>query len=243
MKLCLAQIQPLAGDVQANTTEHVAWIKKAAAQGAELILFPELSLTGYEPRLASKLAMTPDDVRFKQFQALSDAHQLTIGIGVPISQPGGISISIVLFQPYQSREVYSKKYLHPDEEPYFVPGRGTGAGLCTTKNIALAICHELSVPKHAENAFQSGAEIYLASVAKSAPGVQKASERLSKITRKYSMPTIMVNCTGPCDGFVGAGRSSVWNREGRLIGHLGAELPGLLMYDTNDDTCIAVESS
>ena len=87
-------------------------------------------------------------------------------------------------------------------------------------DIALAICYELSVPEHAENAFKSGAEIYIASVAKSVNGVDQAIKRLSDIASKYSMTVLMSNCVGQADGEECGGKTSIWNNKGLLVGQL-----------------------
>ena len=46
-RIALAQMEPILGDLQANVSRHVAWARKAIASGADLLVFPELSLTGY----------------------------------------------------------------------------------------------------------------------------------------------------------------------------------------------------
>lgn len=68
MKLIAAQILPVPGEYEKNITRHIDVIHLAASQGANLVLFPELSLTGYEPRLAEVLAVHPSDGRFDEFQ-------------------------------------------------------------------------------------------------------------------------------------------------------------------------------
>src|SRR5882762_11044937 len=179
MKICVAQTRPAKGDIQSNIDSHNKLIDLAVSNGAETIIFPELSLTGYEPELSKELATDKDDRRFDIFQKISDTRQVIIGVGVPTKNNTGTCISMVLFQPHKARQVYSKKYLHPDEEEFFVSGQST-IGLTGNKtSIALAICYELSVPEHSENAFKSGAKIYIASVAKSAIGVENASKSLS----------------------------------------------------------------
>ncbi|MFP3681720.1 nitrilase-related carbon-nitrogen hydrolase, partial [Pseudomonas sp. SIMBA_041] len=52
MKLCAVQLASLKGDLQGNLERHLVCIEQAVALGAELVVFPELSLTGYEPTLA-----------------------------------------------------------------------------------------------------------------------------------------------------------------------------------------------
>lgn len=58
MKLCAVQLASLKGEVSANLQRHLACIEQAAALGAELVVFPELSLTGYEPTVARQAAMS-----------------------------------------------------------------------------------------------------------------------------------------------------------------------------------------
>ncbi|CAI3802939.1 Glutamine-dependent NAD(+) synthetase [Pseudomonas sp. MM221] len=57
MKLCAVQLASLKGDLPGNLQRHLACIEQAAALGAELVVFPELSLTGYEPSLARQAAL------------------------------------------------------------------------------------------------------------------------------------------------------------------------------------------
>ena len=55
MKLCAAQIKPINGDIEANIEKHKKLIDLAIANGADIIIFPELSITGYEPAVATGL--------------------------------------------------------------------------------------------------------------------------------------------------------------------------------------------
>jgi predicted amidohydrolase len=232
MKICVAQVRPVKGEITRNIENHKALIDLAVARRADTIIFPELSLTGYEPTLAKDLVTSQDDSRFDVFQKISDAHQITIGVGAPTRNHSGICISMVLFQPHEVRQTYSKKYIHADEEPFFVSGQSFTGLIGRESSIALAICYELSIPQHSEDAFERGARIYVASVAKSARGAEKASKELSDIARRYSMITLMSNCLGYCDDFESAGQSAIWNREGLLLGQLDDANEGILVVDT-----------
>lgn len=72
MRLSAAQLAAEPGDVARNVRVHVAAVEVAVSQRSDLVLFPELSLTGYEPKLASELATRSDDRRLDVFQALAD---------------------------------------------------------------------------------------------------------------------------------------------------------------------------
>jgi predicted amidohydrolase len=238
MKICVAQTRPIKGDIQSNIDNHKKLIDLAVSHGADTIIFPELSLTGYEPKLSKELATHQDDSRFDDFQKISDTKQITIGVGVPTKNNAHICISMVIFQPHKARQTYSKKYLHPDEEEFFISGQSSTGLIGDKTKIALAICYELSVPEHSEKAFKSGAEIYIASVAKFVNGVDKAIERLSEIANRYSMTVLMSNCIGKSDGYECAGKTSVWNRKGLLVGQLNDTNEGIIIFDTDTQELI-----
>jgi predicted amidohydrolase len=232
MKICIAQTRPIKGNVQSNINHHKKLIDLAILDGTDIIIFPELSITGYEPELAKELVMQQDDRRLDVFQEIADEHQMTIGVGVPTKNGEDICISMVIFQPHQPRLIYSKEYIHPDEESFFVAGKNSIGLIGNQADLAIAICYELSIPQHSENAFKSGAKIYVASVAKSAAGVEKAFESLSTIAAQYSMTVLMSNCIGKCDNFESAGRSAVWNNQGLLLGQLNDADEGIIIFDT-----------
>lgn len=242
MKVSVAQVRPIKGDIQRNMETHLMWIDRAVSKGAGLIVFPELSITGYEPTLASSLATTAEDKRFDLFQQISDACGIIIGIGVPLNQSIGISISMLLFSPKQSRQVYSKIYLHPDEQPYFVSHEGIRTLELGGKRFAFSICYELSVPEHEDFVRQHGADFYVSSVAKSVNGVDTALIRLSEIAQRNSMPVLMANCIGHCDDFDCGGKSSIIDNSGKILEQLDANTEGILIYDYNTNEVVKVVS-
>src|SRR5688572_10593190 len=99
----------------------------------------------------------------------------------------GIHISMIIFQPNQKTEIYSKQNLHEDELPFFVPGKNDLMLNIRDKKIAPAICYESLLPEHAATAAKNGANVYLASVAKSANGITKAYNHYPQVANTYSM--------------------------------------------------------
>ena len=233
MKICAAQTKPFKGDIEKNIQTHKRLIELAVDQDADIIVFPELSITGYEPELAKELATNKDDSRLNVFQAISDKEQITITVGMPIKSDAGILIGMIIFQPNVSRQLYCKQHLHADEIPYFIPGDKQIYLEKGKTKIAFSICYELSVPLHASNVYKNGATIYLSSVAKTVDGVAKAVNTLSATAKQYSMMAIMSNCVGHCDNFDCGGKSSAWNNKGMLIGQLDNATEGILIFDTN----------
>ena len=68
MKIGAVQLQSITGDISSNLTKHLEFIKVAVAQDADLVFFPELSLMGYEPKLARSLATEKTDSRLDVIQ-------------------------------------------------------------------------------------------------------------------------------------------------------------------------------
>src|SRR5690606_13743300 len=86
-------------------------------------------------------------------------------------------------------------------------------------------------------AFRLGANVYIASVAKSEDGVEKAFKHFPTIARQYASPVLMSNSVGFCDNFACIGNSSVWTAEGKLVGQLDDKTEGSLIFDTETSLC------
>ena len=235
MRICATQFHPVAGDIDANIDRHLRLIKLAVSHCADLTVFPELSLTGYEPRLAKRLAMDQNDARLDEFQSLSEDQQIAVGIGAPLRVAGGVRIGMIFFQAGQRRVSYSKQMLHADEMPFFVAGNRQNVLAMGGHKLAPAICYESLQSAHANNAAKDGADVYLASVAKPAHGIAKANEHYPAIAKQHGMTVLMANCLGPSDDFVSVGQSAIWNRHGEIVGQLNDEQEGLVMIDTDTD--------
>jgi predicted amidohydrolase len=235
MKISIAQTQSIKGDISANVIRHVKLVELACSLKAASIFFPELSLTGYEPTLANALATNQDDPRLAPFQKISDTHNITIGVGLPIKTRTGVQIGMVVFQPHAPRLTYAKQHLHADEFPYFEKGDQQIILNIHDRKIAPAICYESFQPAHAEKAVALGADVYLASVAKSANGVSQAMKHFPEMAKKYSILVLMCNSVGHCDNFVCAGQSAVWNQRGHLIAQLNDQQEGVILFDTETE--------
>lgn len=231
MKLVAAQMRSVAGDVEGNLQRHIRFIELAASYGGAAVFFPELSLTGYEPRMAERLAMTPADARLGVLQALSDHHRMLIAVGAPYRGRRGTEIGMFIFRCREAPVVYSKKILHADELPYFSPGDKTMVFSLGGAVIAPAICYESLQEVHARAAMESGAKVYLATVAKAARGVDTACRHYASLARQHGLTVMMTNGVGPADDFMMAGRSAVWRDGGALACAADAGNEAVVVYD------------
>ncbi|MFV3402893.1 carbon-nitrogen hydrolase family protein [Pseudomonas sp. NY15463] len=240
MKLCAVQLASRKGDLAGNLQRHLHAIEQAAALGAELLVFPELSLSGYEPTLARQLAMAPDAALLAPLQALCDRLGVSAAIGVPLTAPaGGVRIGMLVLRPLQAPLSYAKQRLHADELDFFVPGDQPLVFSSGPLQLAPAICYESMFIEHAENAQALGAQLYLVSVAKTTKGIREGFEHYPHVARTLGMPVLMVNGVGPADTFVNAGESAAWDGQGNLLASLDATAEGLLLLDTHAASAVA----
>lgn len=230
MKIAVAQINPVKGDIPANIDLHISMIE--LAQGADAIFFPELSLTGYEPELAHQLSTTIDDNRLDIFQEISNKNNIIIAAGLPTKGNGGVLITMIIFQPHTPRQAYSKQHLHSDELPFFINGNKQVFIENDTLKIAPGICYETSLPEHWEYAHDNKANVYVASVAKTAAGIERSAKLFSEMAKKYSIPVLLSNSLGPADNFISAGKSAIWNNKGEMLAQLDDSHEGILIFDT-----------
>ncbi len=232
MKIAVAQIQAERGNIQANIKKHLEIIQLAITKDVDLIVFPELSLTGYEPKMAKELALQTNDARLAVFQEKSDIHNLTICIGAPLKEEENVQIGLIIFQPNAARKSYAKQILHEDELPYFEPGIKEIIIHLNDLKIVPAICYESTQTMHVKKAIASNADYYLVSVAKDHDGMERADQWFSKIAHETNLCILVANSIGPCEDFMSIGASSVWHSKNNSTPKMASNLEGFLVWDT-----------
>jgi predicted amidohydrolase len=126
LSVALAQMDPALGDRGRNLERHRDWVKQAAAAGAQLLVFPELSLTGYFLKdLVSENAIQLDSPQMRDLAALSTG--LDVVMGAVIESPDHRYFNASLYFSHGElthlhRKVYLPTYGMFDEQRYFAPG-------------------------------------------------------------------------------------------------------------------------
>ncbi len=159
-KIAAAQVHSIKGDVERNSAIHLNTVEVAAQNGVSVIVFPELSLTGYELELASELAFTTGDSRLRPFIEASVRRGITIIVGAPmLSEKEALKIGAFIISPNGDVFAYAKMHLHHSEEKYFTSGKEQYLFENNQHKIAMAICADTTHPSHPEQCRNLGATI------------------------------------------------------------------------------------
>jgi predicted amidohydrolase len=160
-KVALAQLEPRLRDKEANLIKAEKVISQAASQGADVILFPELYLTGYSlGKRAADSAETCEGPSIRRVAELARHSQIAVVMGYAELSADGMhayDAAFVVTAQGQVASSYRKVHLFQKENGWFIPGEGISVidfGLGPT---GLLICYDLEFPEAARELALRGA--------------------------------------------------------------------------------------
>ncbi len=230
--IALAQLNTRLGDVPANLEKHLSWIDKASSDGADLIVFPELSLTGYVLQdLTSQVACKPraDDPVFAPLFKASQHLDIVVSF-VEEDVRNRFFISAAYLSKGEVLHVHRKVYLPTyglfDEGRYFALGDSVRAFDTRFGRMGILICEDFWHTSPPYLLWLDGADIFL--LLSSSPGrgltnnpYLESSHWVEHINQAYaSMFTSFVvhtNRIGFEDGLHFWGGASVFDPAGQLV--------------------------
>lgn len=216
--IAAAQSASRPGDIAANLATHLRFAEAAAAHGVQLLVFPELSLTGYELALARTHIIDPHSAMLHPLRHHSVRPRMTIVTGAPLAASNGaLHIGAIVFLADGSLSTYSKIHVHSSEQHVFTSGPGGPDLNIHGTPVALAICADASNPQHAANAAARRARIYAAGAMIDISAYPRKSALLESYARDHRMAVLLANYSGDTGGDTSAGNSAIWSETGTLI--------------------------
>jgi predicted amidohydrolase len=221
--LSIAVAQPLcvAYDVAANALTHAAMVRSA---GARVVVFPELSLTGYE---LDAPAITAEDPRLAPIvEACAEAGSLAM-VGAPVHGESGRShIAMVAVEGSGATVVYRKMWLGGAEPGRFSPGDRPAVLEVGGWRLGLAICKDTGIPQHASDTAALGIDAYVAGMLEFAKDVTVPEERARRVATDHQVWVAMASFAGSTGGGYAqaAGCSGIWASDGILVSRAGPEI-------------------
>ena len=237
LRIALAQLNFLVGDVQGNATRVIEAARRARADlGADLVLFPELALSGYPP----------EDLLFHRgFRRQMEAGlarvraevEIPVMVGFPEYTGAGIHNSAALIAGGELAAIHRKaelpNYKVFDEKRYFEPGSQPTVSQWQGVRAGLLVCEDIWTPQAAQLSRASGAQLLL--VINASPyeiHKQREREEVARArARDVGLPLAYVNLVGGQDELVFDGNSFVMNAQGEVVMRAPAFEEGLYVAE------------
>ncbi|MEH1166827.1 carbon-nitrogen hydrolase family protein [Micromonospora sp. CPCC 205539] len=219
--LRLAVAQPLCVplDVAANARAHAAAVRAARTR---VVLFPELSLTGYE--LDAPVVPVDDPRLAPLVEACAETGTLALA-GAPVA---GDHIATLAVTGAGVSVAYRKMFLGDAEARRFRPGDAPAVLDVDGWRVGLAVCKDTGVAAHAAQTAALGMDVYAAAVLESALDAAVPDQRARRIALAHRVWVAVASFAGSTGGGYteAAGRSAIWTPQGEVCARAGTE-PGV----------------
>ena len=244
MRLALAQMNTVVGDLEGNRARIVERLGEAREAGAELVLFPELAVTGYPPE---DLLLRPGFLRAAA-ESLGQIAAETKGIAALVGTPHldrDLFNACAVCVDGEVKAMYHKQFLPNygvfDEDRYFQPGRELVLLRCGETLVGPTVCEDIWQPgPPATDLALAGAHV-VANISASPFHLGKGAEReemLATRARDNSCWIAFVNAVGAQDELIFDGHSLVLDQDGRIVARAPAFEEALIVVDVDATTAI-----
>jgi NAD+ synthase len=222
LSIAVAQINPIVGDVSGNTDVIRRGRDAARANGADLVVFSELSIVGYPPEdLVLRPALVSAAARALEELRCESTNGPGLVVGLPWKDESGLHNAVALVADGRTQIRYKHElpnYGVFDEKRVFISGPLPSPVEFRGIRIGLPICEDIWLPDCAASLARQGAELLL--VPNGSPfEVEKFSDRIELSRQRVTqsgLPLMYVNQVGGQDELVFDGGSFVMNADGRL---------------------------
>lgn len=262
MKVALAQIDTTTGDVVGNARKIREASVRARAEGADLVLFPELAVLGYPPR---DLLLRDGVVRAAEAAVAALARDLAGGppviLGTAVRNPAATGRALynaaVVLRAGKVDKVYAKRLLPTydvfDEARYFAPGDRPAVITVAGRRVGLSVCEDLWAQDRVDgrrlydadplgDLVRAGAEV-IVNLTASPWHLGKDEHRrrvFSEAARRVGRPIVACHLVGGDDDVLFDGRSAAYDAEGRLTCRLASFEEDFAVVDVPGPTPLAL---
>lgn len=237
LRLALAQLNVCVGDVGNNLQQVLASIQQVKAQGAEVLLFPELVLCGYPPE---DLLFRPDFLQQMEqavMQVAAASYGITTVLGVPLRRGGRLYNMAVVLRDGKVVAEYAKQCLPNyrvfDEKRYFSAGSQPCVVAVAGIRLGILICEDIWEAAPLQQAVAAGAQaVCVLNASPFSDGKQEQrAALLQRQARQHACPLAYVNLVGGQDELVFDGDSLLVDAAGNIAFRAPAFAAGVWVQD------------
>ena len=246
MNIAVAQIDCSPGEIGANIRKVREFAQRAKKSGAELIVFPEMSDTGYSMPAIQKHATSWSEGAVPRLEQM--AEELSIAIICGVSEREGDAIyngQIFIEAGGEVLGSYRKTHLVTaaplDERPVFQPGDKFIACPARGWNFGLTICYDLRFPEVARKlAVDHKANVLVCSSAWPFPRIEHLRVLALARAMENQMYVVLANRVGTDDGVTFCGSSAIIDPYGVILAGASADREELLQAEISEDVLKSV---
>jgi predicted amidohydrolase len=220
IRIAAAQSISRPGDISANIATHCRFMELAGEAEIDVLVFPELSLTGYLLEQLGAYRMDAQDARLDPMRYLARIKNLITVVGVPLAVPGEVvpRIGAMILFPDGSSSYYFKQNLHSHEARFAGPGVPSSTRYqLKDEFFSLGICPDLTHAQHVRGVSAIGTTMYLAGGLIAEADYETDTAHLQRHLERYGIAALLANHGASSAGYGSAGRSAIWAQDGSLV--------------------------
>lgn len=222
LRVAAAQIAPPAG-IEAGLARVVDVVDELGAAGADLVVFPELTLTGYRLDLLDedRSWIRVDDPRLDRLRDRCRSCAVTAVISAAHRTIDGRALlAAISVDPAGDVGFHGKQHLHGLERQRFEPGSTTPLVVVHGWRVALAVCFDAAVPLHAQRAADAGADVYAVASFYGIDQLERMAIHMAARAMDHRMYAVAANFAPHGHAPDACGGSGVWGPDGRCLERL-----------------------
>ncbi|MDF2046971.1 carbon-nitrogen hydrolase family protein [Microbacterium sp. Kw_RZR3] len=216
-RIATVQMEAVPNAIDGNVARIARLVEEAAAGGADLVLFPEAAVTGYDDgTFARPLPELADPTWWARLQDAVDHGGVTAIVNTAIQRDGCRFLGNVILSPGRDPlPAYDKQHLYDSERSVFTPGAHGASFTLKGLRFALSVCYDANFPEHAAAAARAGAHVYLNSGAYFPGGEHRRDLHYAARALDNGMYVVFSGLVGAPHDFIGG--AAVFDPLGRRI--------------------------
>lgn len=231
VKIAAAQLSCAPADVSANAVRAAALAVRARREGAGLVVFPELTLTGYElAALGADPSLWLADAEDPRLDPVRSSGIAT-AVNVALRTDGPRPLLATLVHDADGAHVttYAKQHLYQHERDLFQPGEGDGCFELGGIRFSLGVCYDNHFPELPGRGAADGCRVHLASsLYGTGGGIHERATVYPGIAAEHGLYVVLANHVGAAGPWTGCGGAALWGPGGKLLAEADDRTPGVV---------------
>lgn len=220
LRIAAVQAEPVLGAIDVNVSRAAKFARHAASEGADVVVFPEAFVTGYDDAVFSGPLPTLADLAWlAPLQEAADETGVVVVLNTALDRGEHRTLTDLVLAPDQTPlAAYDKQHLYDNERTVFTAGPCGFSLTIDEVELALSVCYDANFPEHAAAASAHGAVVYISSGAYFPGGGDRRDLHYAARALDNGIYVVFSGLIGGSQGFIGG--SAIFDPIGRRVAHV-----------------------